>query len=207
MRNRLDVTLLEPRDSANYRESLEETRSDIEEVLKTFNALLEIAQAESGHFRGEMETLDLSALARELGDMYADLFDETSQHLDMAIEPKLCVKGNRHLLAQLISNLLENAHKYAGDTARVELRLQRQSDEAVLTIADNGPGIPKDRMKDVLQRFVRLDTARSTAGNGLGLSLVQAVAEFHHAKLLLRNNSPGLAVSLSFPWQRCPPPQ
>ncbi|MGB5672277.1 MAG: sensor histidine kinase, partial [Sedimenticolaceae bacterium] len=121
--------------------------------------------------------------------------------------PKLCVKGNRHLLAQLISNLLENAHKYAGDTARVELRLQRQSDEAVLTIADNGPGIPKDRMKDVLQRFVRLDTARSTAGNGLGLSLVQAVAEFHHAKLLLRNNSPGLAVSLSFPWQRCPPPQ
>ncbi|MGB5761974.1 MAG: ATP-binding protein [Sedimenticolaceae bacterium] len=207
LRNRLDVTLLEPRDSANYRESLEETRSDIEEVLKTFNALLEIAQAESGHFRGEMETLDLSALARELGDMYADLFDETSQHLDMAIEPKLCVKGNRHLLAQLISNLLENAHKYAGDTARVELRLQRQSDEAVLTIADNGPGIPKDRMKDVLQRFVRLDTARSTAGNGLGLSLVQAVAEFHHAKLLLRNNSPGLAVSLSFPWQRCPPPQ
>jgi signal transduction histidine kinase len=90
------------------------------------------------------------------------------QHLDLEIEPGLCVKGNRQLLAQLISNLSENAHKYAGDKARVELRLQRQSAKAVLSVSDNGPGIPKDRMQDVLQRYVRLDIARSTAGNGLG---------------------------------------
>ena len=109
------------------------------------------------------------------------------------------------MLAELISNLIENAHKYAGDEARVELRLQRDGANAILSVSDNGPGIPKDRIRDVLERYVRLDSARSTAGNGLGLSLVKAVGQLHQAELSLEDNSPGLAVSLSFSCLACPP--
>ena len=204
MRNRLDVTLLEPRDVEDYRESLQATRNDIEDVLKTFNALLEIAQAESGHFRGEMEIVSLSALASQLGEMYEDLFEEQGQQLDVMVEPDICIRGNRQLLAQSISNLLENAHKYAGDKAHVALSLRREQTTAVLTVSDDGPGIPKDRLKDVLQRYVRLDAARSTPGNGLGLSLVSAIAQLHHAQLLLEDNAPGLTVLLRFTPKTCP---
>lgn len=205
LRNRLDVTLLEPRDAEDYRESLEATRNDIEDVLKTFNALLEIAQAESGHFRGEMEVLSLSALAKQLGEMYGDLFEEHGQRLNVAVEPDICIRGNRQLLAQSISNLIENAHKYAGDEAKVELSLRRNQAMAVLSVSDDGPGIPKARFQEVLQRYVRLDTARSTPGNGLGLSLVSAIAQLHHARLVLEDNAPGLAASLRFSPIACTP--
>lgn len=207
MRNRLDVTLLETRDADEYRASLEATRGDIEEVLKTFNALLEIAQVESGHFRGEMGELSLSALASELGEMYADLFEAEGQHLDVAIEPDICVIGNRQLLAQLISNLLENAHKYAGHRAQVTLSLKRDETGAVLTVSDNGPGIPKDQQENVLRRYMRLDSARSTPGNGLGLSLVKAIGELHHARLAMEDKAPGLAVSLHLETVACTPEQ
>jgi signal transduction histidine kinase len=199
LRNRLDVTLLERRDSATYRQSLEETRADVEDVLKTFNALLEIAQAESGHFRGVMEYLDLSALATELAEMYSDFLDQQGQSLSTRIEDGIRVYGNRQLLAQMVSNLIENAHKYAGDGARVRLELRREGASVLLSVADNGPGIPEDRIENVLQRFVRLDGARSTAGSGLGLSLVKAIAQLHGAELTLDGNAPGLIVSLRFP--------
>lgn len=204
LRNRLDVTLLESRDSASYKESLQATRSDIEEVLKTFNALLEIAQVETGHFRGEMKTLDLSELSTQLVEMYVDIFDDQGQSLNVTIEPNICIQGNRQLLAQLISNLLENAHKYAGDKAHVLFDLRCDGDMAVLSVSDNGRGIPSDRLQDVLQRYVRLDSARNTPGNGFGLSLINAIAQLHGADLVLENNAPGLAVSVRFTSAVCP---
>lgn len=108
-----------------YRESLEATRSDIEDVLKSLNVLLEIAQAESGHFRGQMQSLKLVELVIQLAEMYGDVFDEQGQRLDVNIEPGICMQGNRQLLGQLISNRLENAHQYAGNKAQVILQLRR----------------------------------------------------------------------------------
>lgn len=204
LRNRLDVTLLEPRDPETYRESLKATRNDIEEVLKTFNALLEIAQVESGHFRGDMDVLSLSVLVNDLGEMYGDLFEEHGQQLDLMVEPDICIRGNRQLLAQSISNLLENAHKYAGAKAHMKLSLRRDNAMILLSVSDDGPGIPKNRQQDVLQRYVRLETARSAPGNGLGLSLVSAIAKLHHAQLRLEDNAPGLTVSLRFNPVACP---
>ena len=93
---------------------------------------------------------------------------------------------------------MENAYKYAGKGARVVVTVTRSGDEAILLVADNGPGIPADKRMDVLERFVRLDSARSTPGNGLGLSLVKAVAMLHEAMLTLEDNSPGLRVRLRF---------
>ncbi len=199
LRNRLDVTLLEPRGPDAYRESLEATREDIEEILRTFNALLEIAQMESGHFRGKIAPMNLSELTEELWNIYAELFGDKGQCLNRRIEPALPIRGNRQLLAQSISNLLENAYKYAGDQAHVELQVRHDGNRIVLSVADDGPGIPRERFNEVTQRYARLDSARSTPGNGLGLSLVKAIARLHDATLILEDNAPGLRVSLVFP--------
>lgn len=198
LRNRLDVTLLEARDTEDYKAVIEDAVEDVEGMIKTFNALLEIAQAEAGSYRGEWQTIDLSALAGDIGALYKDLAEEGRQSLDLSIEPGVCIQGNRHLLGQAISNLLENATKYAGPNACITLQVRQDQKHAVLAVCDSGPGIPTAQRQRVLQRFVRLDSARSTPGNGLGLSLVAAVAQLHGADLKLDDNEPGLCVVLSF---------
>ncbi len=198
VRNRLDVTLLEARDPAQYVATLDETRADIEQIIATFNTLLDIAQTESGHIRGSMADMDLSALAQELGEVYEDAFTDNGQQLVLAITPDQHVTGNRDLLGQTISNLLENALKYAGSQATVTLTVAATPQSVQLSVCDTGPGIPAEQRDRVLERFVRLDDARSTAGNGLGLSLVAASARLHGATLRLTDNGPGLCVGLGF---------
>ena len=106
--------------------------------------------------------------------------------------------GNRHLIAQAITNLLDNAIKYTRMGGLVGIYLTGNDEEFTITITDNGPGIPQHERNRVLQRFVRLENERKSPGNGLGLSLVQAVARMHGAELRLADNRPGLAVSLGF---------
>ncbi len=110
----------------------------------------------------------------------------------------MCVIGNRHLLAQAISNLLDNAIKYTDSNGRILLEAKQQNEGVVVTISDNGPGIPADKYAIVLERFARLDAARSSSGSGLGLSLVKAVVDLHKAALSLADNKTGLIVSLVF---------
>jgi signal transduction histidine kinase len=108
------------------------------------------------------------------------------------------VRGNRQLLAQTLSNLLDNAVKYTPAGGRIELKTARLEGAPALIVADSGPGIPGAMREKVLERFVRLDNARSSPGNGLGLSLVKAVARLHGAALRLEDNQPGLRVTLLF---------
>lgn len=198
VRNRIEVTLMEKRDSKEYRSALEETLEDANELMKTFSALLEIAQAETGSFRGEWEAVDLSAVLEELGGLYLDEAEVRHKRFELQIEPGLKVIGNRHLLAQAVSNLLDNALKYSPDDSIIRLQAGVQHGRLILAVSDNGPGIPVDQRDKVLERFVRLEADRSTAGNGLGLSLVKAVAELHKAELKLEDNQPGLRVVLQF---------
>lgn len=198
LRNRLEITLLEKRDTQEYRQVLGETIEDANELIRTFNALLEIAQTEAGSFRGEWKTVDMSALLTGLGELYQELAESQGKHLTLHIQQGLKVTGNRHLLTQAISNLLDNAIKYTEDKGRIDLLAQQQAEGFVIEISDNGLGIPIEKHALVLERFYRLDTARSTAGNGLGLSLVKAVMELHNVSLRLVNNQPGLAVELLF---------
>ncbi len=198
VRNRIEVTLMEKRDSKEYRSALEETLEDANELMKTFSALLEIAQAEAGSFRGEWEEVDLSAMLEELGGLYLDEAEVRHKQFELQIEPCLKITGNRHLLAQAISNLLDNAFKYTPDDSTIRLQAAMQAGRLSLTVSDNGPGIAVDRHDKVFERFVRLEPDRSTAGNGLGLSLVKAVADLHKAELTLEDNRPGLRVVLQF---------
>lgn len=198
VRNRIEVTLMEKRDSKEYRLALEETLEDANELMQTFNALLEIAQAEAGSFRGEWSVVDLSAMLEELGGLYLDEAEARHKQFELQIEPNLKITGNRHLLAQAISNLLDNAFKYTPDDSTIRLQAAIRAGHLSLAVSDNGPGIAVDLHEKVFERFVRLEPDRSTAGNGLGLSLVKAVADLHKAELRLEDNQPGLRVTLLF---------
>jgi len=198
MRNRIEVTLLEARERDEYRHAMEETLCDADELIRTFNALLEIAQAEAGSFRGEWESLDLSTLLQGLAELYQDQAESQNQVFTSEIEPDLHVTGNRHLLAQAISNLLENAFKYTGEKGTIRLEAKHVEGRVHVLVCDNGPGVPPGQRDTILHRFVRLEAARNSPGNGLGLSLVQAVADQHNAELLLEDAHPGLRVGLMF---------
>jgi len=198
LRNRLEVTLLEARDEQNYRQTITHAVSDVDGMIKTFNALLEIAQVEAGSYRGEWKDIDFSTLVHDIGELYQGTAEENGQTLNTTIDPGIRIKGNRHLLGQAISNLLENGVTYSGSGSEISLGLSVSDGAPLLCVSDTGPGIPPADIQRVVKRFVRLDSSRSTGGNGLGLSLVSAVAHLHKARLVLKNNHPGLCVELVF---------
>jgi signal transduction histidine kinase len=204
LRSRLEVTLMGETDAEGYRRVMEDAIRDADDILATFNALLEIALAEAGAVRDRFNPIDLSALSADAGDLYGPVAEEKEQVLAVEIEPGVTVPGNSHLLAQTVANLLDNAIKYTPQGGRIALTVRRDRDGAVLSIGDNGPGIPEEARSRVLDRFVRLDASRSAAGAGLGLSLVSAVARLHKATLTLTDNAPGLCVTLRFPQVMAP---
>lgn len=205
MRARIEATLTAGPEGGDTTETLHTTLEDIDRLLETFNALLRIAQIESGSVQERMEALDLDAQAADAAELYQPVAEEAGLALRCELAGGLSVRGNRHLLSQALTNLLDNAIKYGEGPGEVVLRTQRvQAPGDVearieLIVADDGPGIPEPDRERVLQRFVRLDASRQTPGTGLGLSFVAAVAELHDATLRLEDNAPGLCVTLSFP--------
>ncbi|MEM7023741.1 MAG: HAMP domain-containing sensor histidine kinase [Pseudomonadota bacterium] len=193
MRSRIEVALLADPNQAEARSLLEQTLVDADAMIQSFNALLSIARAEAGSERAAFEPVDLSELAGDLADLYGPLAEEKDLSFASSCPPGLMLQGNRHLLAQALANLLDNAIKYTPAGGRVSLHA---APGPIITVADTGPGIPESARERVLERFVRLDGNRSTPGNGLGLSLVNAVAKLHGADLRLEDNHPGLRVSL-----------
>ena len=193
MRSRIEVALIG--DSEALRPVLEQTLSDAETMIGTFNALLDIARAEAGSERKAFETVDLATLASDVVDLYQPLAEDKGQTLRTTLGSDQTVQANGHLLSQALANLLDNAIKYTPEGGSIALAV---ADGPVITVADSGPGIARDQRDKVLERFVRLDKTRNSPGNGLGLSLVNAVAKLHGAALVLDDNGPGLRVTLDF---------
>ena len=198
LRNRLEVTLLEPRRGAEYRQAIGQGIEDADGLIKTFTALLGIARAEAGSPRTRWENVDLSVIARDLAELYAPLAEEKGQTLDITNGEPVQVAGSRDLLAQALGNLLDNAIKYTPVNGVIQLRISRQADSAEVSVADSGPGIPESEHQRVLERFVRLESSRHAPGNGLGLALVVAVTRLHQAELILADARPGLIVTMRF---------
>jgi signal transduction histidine kinase len=197
LRNQLDTLAAEPVPS---REGLEECVAQADRLLATFNALLRIARVESGAYRSEFADVDLAQIVRDVCELYQAAAEEHS--LDLHCEqgtPSAVVFGDRELLAQALTNLLDNAVKYTPSGGRIDVKLTAAGEPAtayLLSVADSGPGVPREDRERVLQRFSRLDQSRSLPGNGLGLALVKAIAEQHEAELTLADNAPGLLVTL-----------
>jgi signal transduction histidine kinase len=197
LRQRLELAQRPNVEAATLRAELDAARHDIDGILEIFSALLRIAQIESGARKAGFTEVNVSDLLRTVLEVYRPALEEKGQQLQETIDSDLAVRGDRELLTQLFANLLENAIRHSPSGAVVTLVAQRRSDTIEVSVADNGSGIPDSLRSKVLQRFFRLETSRTTPGNGLGLSLVAAVATLHDAKLELSDNEPGLRVTVS----------
>lgn len=199
MRNRMEVALLDRNSEAGaLREVIADSVADAENLLKTFNALLNIAQVES-RAKDDFKHESLSAICDDLAELYDVMTEEGEHSFEAHIERGLDIMGNRQLIAQAITNLLDNAVKYTPSGGHITLTAEQRGENIHVSVGDNGHGIPPDKRDDVLKRFVRLDSARSTPGNGLGLSLVSAIVALHNGSLQLHDNKPGLRIEITLP--------
>jgi len=175
--------------------------ADTDQLLATFGALLRIARIEAGGHRSRLEPVDLATLVQDASELYEALAEEKQIRIERRITGKPTVTGDRDLLFQAITNLLDNAVKYTQKGGRLSLEVEQAGHVVDVTVADNGPGIPALERDKVVQRFYRLEPGRNAPGSGLGLSLVDVVADIHQARLILEDNAPGLKATLRFKLQ------
>ncbi len=186
-RQKLEAALDAPPDSEADREALRKAVDEADRMVDMFNAVLRLARVEAaGNWK--FERVDVTAILEELVEFYQPAAEDEGLSFGGFIAPDLALQGDAGLLTQAASNLIENAIKYTPSGGRVEVRAVRRPDGRIeLCVSDNGPGVPADDRDRVLERFVRLETARTTPGVGLGLSLVSAVARLHRGGLHLRD--------------------
>ena len=197
LRNRAEEALRTSQGEAGYRAALEATLEESEHLIRTFDALLMIAQAEAGEAREGMVDFDAADVAKSVAELYEPFAEESGMTLGVEADGPLSVRGHRELVSQALANLVDNAIKHGAGEVRISAR--REGDQVLLTVADRGPGIPEKDRARVLERFVRLEASRSRPGSGLGLSLAAAVARLHGTEIKLADNNPGLRVSLALP--------
>jgi signal transduction histidine kinase len=181
------------------RGEIEEAQADLARLTSIVATILKIARIE-GDASGEMQDVDLRAILDEIAETYQPVAEDAGQSLVYErSESPLLLRGEPEMLAQLAVNLVQNALTHAGRGARITLGAAPGPDGLVLSLADDGPGIPEPLRKKVFEPFFRTDTARTVEGSGLGLPLVKAIAERHGARVRLDDAAPGLRVSVSFP--------
>jgi signal transduction histidine kinase len=214
LRNRAEDALAKSRTEPEYRAALERTIEESDGLIRTFNALLMIARAESGQARGNMDDFDAAEVAQGIHELYEPLAEDDGMTLRVKAEPAP-LHGNRELISQALANLVENAIKYgkpivatlptgmgvAAEPDRKEILIEarRAGDRVLLSVTDHGPGIPPADRKHAVERFVRLEASRTLPGSGLGLSLASAVATLHGGDLRLDDAHPGLVATLAIP--------
>ena len=186
-------------DPAALRTAVDAAVGEVDSIIETFNALLRIAQIEAGARKAKFHELDLSALLFQIHDVFESVAEEAGGHLDFAVDAGLAVEGDKDLLQQLFSNLIENALTHVPAPARIVLSGRVAGDRIIVDVADDGPGVPEAEREKIFRRLYRLDRSRTTPGNGLGLALVAAIAELHDARIEALDNGPGLRMRIDFP--------
>lgn len=209
LRNRAEDALRTAGNDEEWRAATEQTIEESDGLIRTFDALLMIARAETGQARAGMVSFDLAETVLGVAELYEPVADDQGIDLKVAASEPLPVHGLRELFGQALSNLIDNAIKYSapdtvGERGAIELSLVRDADDACLIVADRGPGIPAEDRQRVLERFVRLEASRTQPGSGLGLSLVAAVVQLHGGTMQLEDNAPGLRVTIRIPVDTVP---
>jgi signal transduction histidine kinase len=199
LRQRLELAQRSSVSAEGLREVLAVTVGEVDVILGIFSALLRIAQIESGARKAGFTAFSLSQLMYTLVELYRPAAEEKRQILEESIAEELMIRGDHELLMQLFANLIENAVRHAPEGAIIRLISRHTDGRVQVLVSDNGPGIPAAMRAKVLQRFFRLENSRTTAGNGLGLSLATAIVKLHDATMILSDNEPGLCVTVSFP--------
>jgi len=178
---------------------VQKAQAEMDGIAATFQSLLQLAQLEGGTAKARFEAVDLVALVQTIVEVFEPAALDAGQTLVASVcAGETQVQGDKALLGQMLSNLIENALRHTPAGSNVTVSLRQSAGVVTLSVADNGPGIPAAQRAKVLQRLYRLDRSRHTPGNGLGLSLVEAVATLHGADLELQDNAPGLRVVVTF---------
>ncbi|MGI8527430.1 MAG: sensor histidine kinase [Pseudolabrys sp.] len=207
LQNRSEEALRTAGSEAEYRAALEQIIAESDGLIRTFNALLMIARAESGHGRDDMTEFDAAEIVRDVGELYEPLAEQKGLQIRIEADTASQVRGSRELVSQALANLVDNAIKYAapppgaanGATPEIVVRALNEGERIMLTVADTGPGIAEADRPRVVERFVRLEQSRSQPGSGLGLSLASAVARLHGGELSFADNKPGLKSIIALP--------
>jgi len=197
LRARLEeLSLTRPSAEHTFAE-IEAAVADVDRVISIFNALLRLAEIDSGMRRSGFVTVDVAEIAAAAVDFYQPAAELHGSRLQLVRSEAAPVSGDPVLLAQALSNLIDNALKYTPEGGTVIVSVTRRAGRSVeVAVADSGPGIPDADKGRVIERFYRGDASRGTPGVGLGLSLVDAVARLHGSVLVLADNRPGLRVSM-----------
>jgi signal transduction histidine kinase len=199
MRGRLERACGGPRDPTTDQLLVDDTMADLDDVLRMFSSLTRISQIETTTRTSAFRSVDLV----EITEAVVELFDAAAEDKDVRLkvvgDRPVCITGDRDLLFDAVANLVDNAIKHGREAGQVTVELNRSETGAVISVADDGPGIPVDERAHVFRRFYRLERSRCTPGNGLGLSLVVAVARLHEARIKMLDNAPGLKVELRLP--------
>ncbi len=181
------------------REALGQAADEADRILASFSAMIDIARAEAGMARDQFADVDLGDVVRDIYELHQPLADEMGVKLSFASDAPVKVKGHAQFLAQLVSNLVDNALKHGAQGKTIEMSVRVVDGKAELTVADQGPGISAEQRDAALKRFGRLDASRTTPGSGLGLSLAATLARMHDGELVLEDNAPGLRVRVRMP--------
>jgi signal transduction histidine kinase len=198
MRGRLEKASTRQRDGEQDQALIADTMADLDAVLRMFASLTRISQIEAGD-RTSFRTVDLAEIASEVVELFDAAAEDKRSQLDAVADQRVPVTGDRDLLFDAVANLVDNAIKYGREAGRVTVEVTQSDRGATVSVADDGPGIPDDERQQVFKRFYRLERSRHTPGNGLGLSLVAAVARLHGAHIEMLDNKPGLKCRLEFP--------
>jgi signal transduction histidine kinase len=200
LRSRLEeLALMRPAPETTFAE-IDGAVADVDRVIRIFDALLRLAEIDAGMRRSGFVSLDLVDLAATAVEFYAPAAELKNIRLTLHADAPVKVSGDPVLLAQALSNLIDNALKYAPENGLIDVAIRRREDaQAEIAVTDDGPGIHDSEKAKVVERFYRGDASRGTPGVGLGLSLVQAVAKLHGSALMLVDREPGLRVVMQVP--------
>ncbi|MCO6381151.1 ATP-binding protein [Oceanicola sp. 502str15] len=181
-------------------EAVAAVSSEIRGTVRIFDSLLEISSAEAASGGGTgLVPVSLSKITREVAELYEPLAEEKALDYGAVLQDPCMVLGDRNLIAQLLSNLVDNAIKFCREGDAITLSLEEGADRHVLNISDTGPGVPEEAREAVFERFARAERDREVAGHGLGLALVRAIATRHGAKLRVLDVKKGFSIEISWP--------
>ncbi|MEM1286857.1 MAG: HAMP domain-containing sensor histidine kinase [Pseudomonadota bacterium] len=201
MRNQMEDALRQPPEAEADRLALENSLSEADRLMATFQALLTIGRVEAGGTRHTLNTVEIGSVLTDVLELYEPVAEDKGVTLSFA-PPSLPVYAtiNRELVGLAVANLIDNALKYgAAEGGTIQLAATSHDAGVSIAVIDDGPGIPEHDRERVRQRFVRLDKSRTAEGSGLGLALVDAVAVFHNGELVLSDAEPGLKAQLILP--------
>ena len=194
MAQRLETLLSRETTHPETAAAIEAAIADIHAVLATFNAILRIGQIESGARRAGFRQVDLAAVARDIVEAFQPAAEEEGKTLTAELDEGLPLSGDRELLTQMVANVVDNALRHTPSGTRIVVASARRGGGGRLTVSDDGPGAPAAERQRIFERFFRLDAARSTPGDGLGLSVAAAIAELHAMDYAAEDNAPGLRI-------------